>query len=176
MFEYLMAGFANVFQPMNLLLTIFGTVVGVVIGCLPGLSGSMGVVDDKAIVEMGVASVGKDAHISRKSIHCALAVNIVADKLVYVSALFTSYAKTEFFAVVKGNVGKGEMMGVCYGKAACKTVAVNVAAFYKQTEIVVDASVIVENRKSVVVCFRLVCENKVHLFLGNKACRRMHIK
>ena len=44
MFEYLMAGFANVFQPMNLLLTIFGTVVGVVIGCLPGLSGSMGII------------------------------------------------------------------------------------------------------------------------------------
>lgn len=44
MFEYLMAGFANVFQPMNLLLTIFGTVVGVIIGCLPGLSGSMGII------------------------------------------------------------------------------------------------------------------------------------
>ena len=44
MFEYLLAGFANVFQPMNLLLTIFGTVVGVVIGCLPGLSGSMGII------------------------------------------------------------------------------------------------------------------------------------
>lgn len=44
MFEYLMAGFANVFQPMNLLLTVFGTVVGVVIGCLPGLSGSMGII------------------------------------------------------------------------------------------------------------------------------------
>ena len=39
-----MAGFANVFQPMNLLLTVFGTVVGVVIGCLPGLSGSMGII------------------------------------------------------------------------------------------------------------------------------------
>ena len=44
MFEYLMAGFANVFQPMNLQLTVFGTVVGVVIGCLPGLSGSMGII------------------------------------------------------------------------------------------------------------------------------------
>ena len=44
MFVYLMAGFANVFQPMNLLLTVFGTVVGVVIGCLPGLSGSMGII------------------------------------------------------------------------------------------------------------------------------------
>lgn len=44
MFEYLMAGFANVFQPMNLLLTVFGTVVGVMIGCLPGLSGSMGII------------------------------------------------------------------------------------------------------------------------------------
>lgn len=44
MFEYLMAGFANVFQPMNLLLTVFGTVVGIVIGCLPGLSGSMGII------------------------------------------------------------------------------------------------------------------------------------
>jgi len=36
MFEYLMADFANVFQTINLLLTIFGTVVGVVISCLPG--------------------------------------------------------------------------------------------------------------------------------------------
>ena len=44
MFEYLMAGFANVFQPMNFLLMVFGTVVGVVIGCLPGLSGSMGII------------------------------------------------------------------------------------------------------------------------------------
>ena len=44
MFEFLMAGFTNVFQPVNLLLTIFGTVVGVMIGCLPGLSGSMGII------------------------------------------------------------------------------------------------------------------------------------
>ncbi len=44
MFEYLMAGFANVFQPMNFLLMVFGTVVGVIIGCLPGLSGSMGII------------------------------------------------------------------------------------------------------------------------------------
>ena len=44
MFEYLMAGFANVFEPWNFLLMVFGTVVGVVIGCLPGLSGSMGII------------------------------------------------------------------------------------------------------------------------------------
>lgn len=44
MLEYLLAGFANVFQPMNLLLTAFGTAVGVIIGCLPGLSGSMGII------------------------------------------------------------------------------------------------------------------------------------
>lgn len=39
-----MAGFANVFAPMNFLLMVFGTVMGVVIGCLPGLSGSMGII------------------------------------------------------------------------------------------------------------------------------------
>lgn len=44
MFEYLLAGFANVFQPLNFLLMVFGTVMGVVIGCLPGLSGSMGII------------------------------------------------------------------------------------------------------------------------------------
>lgn len=44
MFGYLMAGFANVFEPWNFLLMVFGTVVGVVIGCLPGLSGSMGII------------------------------------------------------------------------------------------------------------------------------------
>ena len=44
MFEYLLAGFANVFEPWNFLLMVFGTVVGVIIGCLPGLSGSMGII------------------------------------------------------------------------------------------------------------------------------------
>ena len=44
MWTHLMAGFANVFQPFNFLYMTFGTVVGVVIGALPGLSGSMGII------------------------------------------------------------------------------------------------------------------------------------
>lgn len=37
-------GLVNVFQPMTFLLMVFGTVVGVVIGALPGLSGSTGII------------------------------------------------------------------------------------------------------------------------------------
>lgn len=44
MFENLVAGLINVFQPMTFLLTVFGTLVGVVIGALPGLSGSTGII------------------------------------------------------------------------------------------------------------------------------------
>ena len=44
MFSNLLAGFANVFQPLNLLMAVFGTVAGVVIGALPGLSGSTGII------------------------------------------------------------------------------------------------------------------------------------
>ena len=44
MFSYLMQGFANVFQPFTFLLACFGTLVGVVIGALPGLSGSTGII------------------------------------------------------------------------------------------------------------------------------------
>lgn len=39
-----MQGFANVFQPFTFLLACFGTLVGVVIGALPGLSGSTGII------------------------------------------------------------------------------------------------------------------------------------
>ncbi len=44
MFAELMAGFANVLQPLNFLMAVFGTVAGVVIGALPGLSGSTGII------------------------------------------------------------------------------------------------------------------------------------
>ena len=44
MFQLLAEGFANVFQPLNFLLMTFGTIVGVIIGALPGLSGSMGII------------------------------------------------------------------------------------------------------------------------------------
>lgn len=44
MISNLLAGFANVFQPLNLLMAVFGTVAGVVIGALPGLSGSTGII------------------------------------------------------------------------------------------------------------------------------------
>lgn len=44
MFAHLMSGFANVFMPFNLLMAIFGTTVGIVVGALPGLSGSTGII------------------------------------------------------------------------------------------------------------------------------------
>lgn len=44
MFSYLMQGFANVFQPFTFLLAVFGTLVGTIIGALPGLSGSTGII------------------------------------------------------------------------------------------------------------------------------------
>lgn len=44
MFENLLTGLINVFQPMTFLLTVMGTLVGVVIGALPGLSGSTGII------------------------------------------------------------------------------------------------------------------------------------
>lgn len=44
MFAHLMSGFANVFMPFNLLMAVFGTTVGIVVGALPGLSGSTGII------------------------------------------------------------------------------------------------------------------------------------
>ena len=44
MFANLIAGFINVLQPFNFLMAVFGTVAGVVIGALPGLSGSTGII------------------------------------------------------------------------------------------------------------------------------------
>ena len=44
MFQNLIAGFANVFRPFAFLMMSFGTLVGVVIGALPGLSGSTGII------------------------------------------------------------------------------------------------------------------------------------
>ena len=43
MLPELLNGLANVFHPMTFLLMVFGTIVGVVIGALPGLSGSTGI-------------------------------------------------------------------------------------------------------------------------------------
>ena len=37
------AGFLNAFMPINLLMMIAGTAMGIMIGCLPGLSAAMGV-------------------------------------------------------------------------------------------------------------------------------------
>lgn len=39
-----LSALANVFQPFNFLLMTFGTVMGIIIGALPGLSGSMGII------------------------------------------------------------------------------------------------------------------------------------
>ncbi len=44
MFAHLMSGFANVFMPFNLLMAVFGTTVGIIVGALPGLSGSTGII------------------------------------------------------------------------------------------------------------------------------------
>ena len=44
MLPELLNGLANVFHPMTFLLMVFGTIVGVVIGALPGLSGSTGII------------------------------------------------------------------------------------------------------------------------------------
>ena len=44
MFQNLIAGFANIFRPFAFLMMSFGTLVGVVIGALPGLSGSTGII------------------------------------------------------------------------------------------------------------------------------------
>ncbi len=44
MFENILMGLTNVFQPFTFLLAVFGTVVGIVIGALPGLSGSTGII------------------------------------------------------------------------------------------------------------------------------------
>lgn len=44
MFYDLMQGFAFVFLPFSLLMLVFGTFFGIVIGAIPGLSGSMGII------------------------------------------------------------------------------------------------------------------------------------
>lgn len=44
MFANLMAGFANVFRPFAFLMLSFGTLMGVIVGALPGLSGSTGII------------------------------------------------------------------------------------------------------------------------------------
>lgn len=44
MLSYILGGFASVLQPLNFLYMSFGTFMGIVIGALPGLSGSMGII------------------------------------------------------------------------------------------------------------------------------------
>ena len=44
MLPELLNGLINVFHPMTFLLMVFGTIVGVIIGALPGLSGSTGII------------------------------------------------------------------------------------------------------------------------------------
>lgn len=44
MLENLMMGLANLFQPFTFVLMVFGTLIGVIIGALPGLSGSTGII------------------------------------------------------------------------------------------------------------------------------------
>lgn len=44
MFQSLMAGFANVFRPFAFLMMTFGTAMGIIVGALPGLSGSTGII------------------------------------------------------------------------------------------------------------------------------------
>ncbi len=44
MLTNLLTGFGNVFQPFTFLLAVFGTLVGTIIGALPGLSGSTGII------------------------------------------------------------------------------------------------------------------------------------
>ena len=43
MLEYILSSFGTVFQPLNLLIILLGTIIGIIIGALPGLSGTMGV-------------------------------------------------------------------------------------------------------------------------------------
>lgn len=44
MFANLLSGFGNVFQPFTFFMVVLGTFVGVVVGALPGLSGSTGII------------------------------------------------------------------------------------------------------------------------------------
>ncbi|MCL1818471.1 MAG: tripartite tricarboxylate transporter permease [Spirochaetaceae bacterium] len=44
MFENLATGFGIVFQPLTFVLMVFGTALGVIIGALPGMTGSMGII------------------------------------------------------------------------------------------------------------------------------------
>ena len=42
--EYIISGFMTVFQPEAFLLMVFGVIMGIIIGAMPGLSGSMGII------------------------------------------------------------------------------------------------------------------------------------
>ena len=44
MFTYVLSGFSAILQPLTFLFMVFGVVVGIIIGALPGLSGSMGII------------------------------------------------------------------------------------------------------------------------------------
>lgn len=44
MFTYVLSGFSAILQPLTFFFMVFGVVVGIVIGALPGLSGSMGII------------------------------------------------------------------------------------------------------------------------------------
>jgi putative tricarboxylic transport membrane protein len=44
MLDHLLQGFAIVFQPLTFGLMVFGTALGVIIGALPGMTGSMGII------------------------------------------------------------------------------------------------------------------------------------
>ena len=42
-FGLMSAGFANALMPSNLIMMIIGVTIGIVVGCMPGLSAAMGV-------------------------------------------------------------------------------------------------------------------------------------
>ncbi len=44
MFEYILSGFVAVFHPTTFVLMVFGIIMGIIIGAIPGLSGSMGII------------------------------------------------------------------------------------------------------------------------------------
>ena len=41
-FGLMSAGFANALMPSNLIMMIIGVTIGIVVGCMPGLSAAMG--------------------------------------------------------------------------------------------------------------------------------------
>ena len=145
------------------------------VGAAPQLHAD-GVIDNDAIVEVRVMLVRPDADVAAKPLHGALAVHVIADQLIDMSAAASAYVQAVLYAVVQRSIRQREMMRVGNGQAAGKTVALDIAAADEQAEIIVHRAVFIKQRQLMVIPLCGIFQHEIHAALRNQPRRRMHIQ